>query len=170
MSIASRICFCCVEQQTVICVFVCRSHIEYNKDTENYHIVNNENNVEEDIHILKTYNYLHALLIEALHNPDLKIPYTKASVSDIKIFKLYHFEDSKFSNWLKQPGQTTLRISNAGTKDNYANIYLAFNNWKYIQLAKRETANKKRKFEPEVAIETLPASVQPVPVEVVVQP
>ena len=153
-------------QRKPISIALTTNHIEQNTDTNNYYIVTNDNNVEEDIHILKTYNYLHALLIEAVHNPDLKIPYTKASVSDIKIFKPYHFEDSKFSNWLKQPGQTTLRISNAGTKDNYANIYLAFNNWKYIQLAKRETANKKRKLEPEVAIETLPASVQPVPVEV----
>ena len=153
-------------QRKPISIALTTNHIEQNTDTNNYYIVTNDNNVEEDIHILKTYNYLHALLIEALHNPDLKIPYTKASVSDIKIFKPYHFEDSKFSNWLNQPGQTTLRISNAGTKDNYANIYLAFNNWKYIQLAKRETANKKRKLEPEVANETLPASVQPVPVEV----
>jgi hypothetical protein len=156
-------------QRKPISIALTTNHIEQNTDTNNYYIVTNDNNVEEDIHILKTYNYLHALLIEALHNPDLKIPYTKVSVSDIKIFKPYHFEDSKFSNWLKQPGQTTLRISNAGTKDNYANIYLAFNNWKYIQLAKRETANKKRKFEPEVAIETLPES-QSVPIEIVVQP
>ena len=46
---------------------------------------------------------------------------------------------------------------------------MAFNNWKYIQLAKRQAANKKRKFEPEVANETLSES-QSVPIEIFVQP
>jgi len=157
-------------QRKPISIALTTNHIEQNKDTNNYYIVNNENNIEEDIHILKTFNYLHALLIEALHNPDLRITDCKTSVSDIKIFKPYHFEDSKFSTWLKQPGQTTLRISNGGTHDNYANLYMAFNNWKYIQLVKRQAANKKRKLEPEVTNETLPAPEQPVPAETVMQP
>ena len=155
-------------QRKPISIALTTNHIEQNTDTNNYYIVTNDNNVEEDIHILKTYNYLHALLIEAVHKPDLKIANTKASVSDIKLFKPYHFEDSKFSNWLNQPGQTTLRISNAGTKDNYANIYLAFNNWKYIQLAKREATNKKRKLESEVTMESVPES-QPVDIAVKVE-
>ena len=153
-----------------ISIALTTNHIEQNTDSKTYYIANNDNNIEEDIHILKTYNYLHALLIEALHNPDLRIPYTKNSVSEIKLFKPYHFDDSKFSNWLKQPGQPTIRISNGGTKDNYANVYMAFNNWKYIQLVKRETTNKKRKLEPEVTNETLPAPDQSVPAEIVVQP
>ena len=52
---------------------------------------------------------------------------------------------------------------------------MAFNNWKYIQLVKRETTNKKRKLEPEVESwktpnETLPAPDQSVPAETVMQP
>ena len=46
-------------------------------------------------------------------------------------------------------------------------MYFAFNNWKYVQLAKRETTNKKRKLEPEVTTETVPESQ---PIEIVVQP
>ena len=49
---------------------------------------------------------------------------------------------------------------------------MAFNNWKYIKLVKRQAANKKRKTEPEVTVETLPAPEQPVPdeIEIVMQP
>ena len=79
----------------------------------------------------------------------------KVSVSDLKLWAPYHFDHSKFLTWQNQPGQTTLRLSNAAFKDNYANILLAFNNWKYIQLAKRETSNKKRKLEPEIVPETI---------------
>jgi hypothetical protein len=46
---------------------------------------------------------------------------------------------------------------------------LAFNNWKYIQLAKRETTNKKRKLEPEVTPDVIPES-QSIPVEIVMEP
>ena len=52
-----------------------------------------------------------------------------------------------------------MRLSNAAFKDNYANILLAFNNWKYIQLAKRETSNKKRKLELEVVPESIPTEI-----------
>ena len=97
------------------------------------------------------------------------LPEHYISVSQLKIFVPYHFENSKFSAWLAQPGHPTLRISYGGFKDKYANIYLSFNNWKYIQLAKRETTNKKRKLQPEVTTETLPES-QSIPVEVVVEP
>jgi hypothetical protein len=45
---------------------------------------------------------------------------------------------------------------------------LAFNNWKYIQLLKREATNKKRKLEPEVTTEVIPES-QSIPVEVISQ-
>ena len=83
------------------------------------------------------------------------LPQHCVSVSDLKIFTPYHFDHSKFASWENLPGQTTLRVSNGGVRDNYANIYLAFNNWKYIQLAKRETSNKKRKLEPEIVPETI---------------
>ena len=96
------------------------------------------------------------------------LPDHHVSVSQLKNFPPYHFENHKFPAWLKQPGQTTLRISNGGFKDNYANIYLAFNNWKYIQLAKRETTNKKRKLKSEFTIETIPES-QPVDTAVKVE-
>ena len=115
-------------QRKPISIALTTNHIEQNTDTKNYYIANNDNNIEEDIHILKAYNYLHALLIEALHKPDLTIPPCPVSVSQIKLFVPYHFDNSKFPAWLKGPGQPTLRISNGGIKDNYTTIYLAFNN------------------------------------------
>ena len=59
----------------------------------------------------------------------------------------HHFDHTTFPDWLKQPGQSTIRISNAAYKNNYANINLAFNNWKYITSLQRETTTKKRKLE-----------------------
>ena len=155
-------------QRKPISIALTTNHIEFNKDTENYQIVNNDLNVEEDVHILKVYYTLHQLLVEALNNSDLILPDHHVSVSQLKIFPPYHFENHKFPAWLKQPGQTTLRISNGGYKDNYANIYLAFNNWKYIQLAKREATNKKRKLESEVTMEPVPET-QPVDIAVKVE-
>ena len=151
-----------------ISIALTTNHIEFNKNTENYQIVNNDHNVEEDVYIIKVYYTLHQLLVEALNSADLNLPKHIVSVSDLKIFPPYHFENHKFPAWLKEPGQTTLRISNGGFKDNYANIYLAFNNWKYIQLAKREATNKKRKLESEVTMEPVPES-QPVDIAVKVE-
>ena len=128
--------------------------IDLNKDTGYYHISTCENNIEEDVQILKVYYILHELLVEALNKPELILPQHCVSVSQLKIWSPYHFDNSKFPTWQNQPGQTTLRLSNGGVRDNYANIYLAFNNWKYIQLAKRETSNKK-KLEPEIVSETI---------------
>ena len=152
------------------------NRIKHNIDNDQY-FIDNEDNAEEGVHILKIYNRLHQILVEDL--PDGKVLNFEPmynhypSLSCVKIFGPYHFESSKFPAWLDQPGQTTLRISNAVFKDNYAHLYFLFNNWKYIQLAKRETTIKKRKLQPEVTTETLPES-QPVDVavkvEVVVEP
>ena len=154
-------------QRKPVSIALTTNHIEYHKDTESYIIVNNDNNIEEDVHILKVYYTLHALLVEALNKPDLILPDHHVSVSQIKLFPPYHFELHKFPSWSNQPGQPTLRISNAGVKTNYANLYFSFNNWKYVQLAKRETSNKKRKLEPQVTTETVPESQS---IEIVVQP
>jgi hypothetical protein len=159
-----------------ISIALTTNHIEYNKDTNNYFISNNDNNIEEDVHILKVYKTLHLLLKEAINKPDLTIPHCPVSVSQIKVFVPYHFYNSKFPAWLEGPGQPTLRISNGGVQDNSATIYLAFNNWKYIQILQRQATNKKRKLEPEetpepVSIEQQPVSLNPVPLqEIVVEP
>ena len=60
---------------------------------------------------------------------------------------------------------------------------MAFNNWKYIQLLKREATNKTTKLKPEVTPESIPIErkmpvslnpllpeTQTIPVEVVMQP
>ena len=85
------------------------------------------------------------------------LPQHCVSVSDLKIFTPYHFDHSKFPSWEQQRGLTTLRISNAGVRDNYANIYLSFNNWKYDPCTnkRREAAIKKRKLESEIVPETI---------------
>jgi hypothetical protein len=152
-----------------ISIALTTNHIEFNNDTKYYFITNNENNIEEDVHLLKAYNYLKAILVQAINKDDLNLSASPVSVADLKLWEPYHFDNSKFPAWLKGPGQPTLRISNGGIKDNYANIYLAFNNWKYIQLLKREATNKKRKLEPEVTTEVIPES-QSIPVEVVMEP
>ena len=149
-------------QRKPISVALTTNHIEYNKDDNNYFISNNEDNIEEYVHILKLYKTLHQLLVDAQYpNCILSSPNDIISVSDLKLFTPYHFDHSKFSSWKRNPGLATIRISNAGTKDNYANIYLAFNNWKYIQLLKRETSNKKRKLESETVPETVSNEVVP---------
>ena len=156
-------------QRKPISICLTSNQIELKPDQQSYHITPCENNIEEDVHVLKAYYVLHQLLIDALNKPELLLPQHFVSVSDLKIFTPYHFENSKFSSWKRIPGLATIRISNAGIKDNYANIYLAFNNWKYIQLLKREATNKKRKLEPEVTTEVIPES-QSIPVEVVMEP
>jgi len=145
-------------QRKPISICLKTNHIEFNKDTGYYLIVPNEHNIEEDVQLLKAYSTLHDLLVQAINNPELYQSATKISVSDLKLWAPYHFDHSKFPTWLNQPGQTTLRISNAACKDNYANILLAFNNWKYIQLAKRES-NKKRKLEVEGLPESIPTEI-----------
>jgi hypothetical protein len=145
-------------QRKPISICLKTNHIEFNKETGYYLIVPNEHNIEEDVQLLKAYSTLHDLLVQAINNPELNQSATKISVSDLKLWAPYHFDHSKFPTWLNQPGQTTLRISNAACKDNYANILLAFNNWKYIQLAKRES-NKKRKLEVESLPESIPTEI-----------
>ena len=152
-----------------ISIALTTNHIEYNKDTNNYFITNNDTNIEEDVHILKVYKTLHQLLVDAVNKPDLILPEHHVSVSQIKLFVPYHFDNFKFPAWLKRPGQPTLRISNGGIKDNYVTIYLAFNNWKYIRILQRQATNKNRKLEPEVTTEVIPES-QSIPVEVVMEP
>ena len=142
-------------QRKPISICLTNNQIELNQDKASYYITTCENNVEEDLQILKVYYTLHELLVEALNKPDLILPQHCVSVSQLKIWPPYHFDHSKFASWKNLPGQTTLRVSNAGVRDNYANIYLAFNNWKYIHLAKRETSNRKRKLEPEIVSETI---------------
>jgi hypothetical protein len=126
---------------------------------ENYFITNNENNIEEDVHILKLYKTLHQLLVDAQYpNCILSNIQDIISVSQIKLFVPYHFDHSKFPTWPNQPGQPTIRVSNGVFKDNCVYINLAFNNWKYIQLAKRES-NKKRKLEVEALPESIPTEI-----------
>jgi hypothetical protein len=164
-------------QRKPISIALATNHIEYNKDTEKYHILTNENNIEEDVQILKVYYTLHQLLVEAINQPDLILPEHFVSLSQLWINPPYHFEQqTKFPAWLKQPGQPTIRISNGQYKDNRAFINLSFNNWKYIQLAKREATSKKRKLELEETTDPVsnerqqPMSLNPVTLEEVVEP
>ena len=46
-------------QRKPISIALTTNHIEYNQDLDNYFITNNENNIEEDVHILKVYYTLH---------------------------------------------------------------------------------------------------------------
>ena len=158
-------------QRKAISICLTSNKIEFKPDQSSYYITTCENNVEEDVHIIKVYYVLHQLLVDALNKPELLLPQHFVSVSDLKLFTPYHFDHTKFSSWKRIPGLATLRISNAGINDNYANIYLAFNNWKYIRLAKRETSNKKRKLELEEKNEIVsneliqPMSLNPVPMQ-----
>ena len=54
-----------------ISIALTTNHIEFNKDTKYYFITNNENNIEEDVHILKVYSTLHDLLVTAINNSEL---------------------------------------------------------------------------------------------------
>jgi hypothetical protein len=145
-------------QRKPISICLTTNHIETTDNHLVYQIKPSDNNIEEDVHILKLYKTLQQLFVDALQpNCILANAITYVSVSDLKIFGPYHFDYSTFPNWLKQPGQPTIRISNALFNNNYANVNFAFNNWKYITLLQRETSTKKRKLE----IEDLPA---PVPV------
>ena len=145
-------------QRKPISVALTTNHIDFNKDTGYYKIVASDNNIEKDVHLLKAYNYLKAIPVQAINKDDLNLSTSPVSVADLKLYAPYHFDDKTFPDWLKQPGQPTLRISNGGFKDNYANLYLAFNNWKYIQLLKREASNKKRKLESSNPMATIPES------------
>ena len=134
-------------QRKPISIALATNQVEYYQDTNNYHLVNTDYNIEEDVQILKAYYVLHQLLVDTLNKPDLLLPSHFISVTQIKLFAPYHFDHTTFPDWLKQPGQSTIRISNAAYKNNYANINLAFNNWKYITLLQRETTNKTRKLQ-----------------------
>ena len=135
-------------QRKPISICLTTNHIETTTNQNIYQITPSENNnIEEDVQILKAYYVLHQLLVDALNKPDLLLPSHFISVTQIKLFAPYHFDHTTFPDWLKQPGQSTIRISNAAYKNNYANINLAFNNWKYITLLQRETATKKRKLQ-----------------------
>ena len=135
-------------QRKPISICLTTNHIETTTNQNIYQITPSENNnIEEDVQILKAYYVLHQLLVDALNKPDLILPSHFISVTQIKLFAPYHFDHTIFPHWLKQPGQSTIRISNAAYKNNYANINLAFNNWKYITLLQRETSTKKRKLE-----------------------
>jgi len=121
------------------------NHVEYYQDTDNYHLVNTEYNLEEDVQILKLYYTLHQLLVDAINKPDLILPEHFVSLSQIWVCPPYHFEQqTKFPAWSKQPGLPTIRISNGQYKDNRAFINLSFNNWKYIKLpnAKQQIKNE----------------------------
>jgi len=145
-------------QRKPVSIALSTNHIDFDKDTGYYQIATLENNVEEDVLLLKVYNYLHAILIQAINKDELNISASPVSVKDLKLYAPYHFDDKTFPDWLKQPGKPTLRISNGGVKDNYANNYIAFNNWKYIEIAKREASNKKRKLESSNTMPTIPES------------
>ena len=145
-------------QRKPISICLTTNHIEPSTDNI-YQIKPSELNVEEDVHILKLYYTLHQLFVDALNQPDLILPSHFISVTQIKLFAPYHFDHTSFPDWLKQPGQATIRISNAGYKSNYANINLAFNNWKYIKLLQRETPIKKRKLEIEDTTESVPKPI-----------
>jgi hypothetical protein len=106
----------------------------------------------EALDILKIYNTLYLLLTTAINNQYSK--YVEVtSISNIKIFPPYQFDHLSFSEFESQPGQVTLRISNARTFNNKMNNIncFAFNKWKNIP---RETTIKKRKIEPETEPET----------------
>ena len=139
-------------QRKPISICLTSNKIEFKPDQESYNITPCENNIEEDAHVIKVYYVLHQLLVDALNKSELLLPQHFVSVSDLKLFTPYHFDHTKFSSWKRIPGLATLRISNAGVNDNYANIYLAFNNWKYIRLAKRKTS---KQMESEVVPETI---------------
>ena len=144
-------------QRKPISICLTSNQIALNQDKAAYYITTCENNIEEDVQILKVYYILHELLVEALNKPDLILPQHCVSVSDLKIFAPYHFDNSKFPSWEQQSGNTTLRISNAGVRDNYANIYFSFNIWKYDPFTnkRREAAIKKRKLQSEIVPETI---------------
>ena len=85
-------------QRKPISICLTENHIKVDP-LYNYRLVKNDNNVEEDIYLLKMYNILHDLLVEAINIPDLKLPEQKVSVSDITIFSPYHFKKSEFASW-----------------------------------------------------------------------
>ena len=61
-------------QRKPISICLTSNQIELNQDKASYYITTCENNVEEDVQILKVYYILHDLLVEALNKPDLILP------------------------------------------------------------------------------------------------
>ena len=156
-------------QRKPISICLTTNHVEVNSKIKwFYKIVHNDDtNFDEDAHLLKMYYTLHALMVEALNIPDLILPENLVSVSDIQLRAPYHFKEREFPAWQELPGQTTIRISSAGYKINSAEIYLAFNNWKYRQIVKTDRTNKKRKLESEVTLDPVqPYSLNPAPVDI----
>ena len=87
-------------QRKPISFALATNHIVYNQDTDNYHIHTNENNIEEDVQILKLYYTLHQLLVEAINKPDLILPEHFVSLLQLWISPPYHFEhQTKFPAW-----------------------------------------------------------------------
>ena len=98
-------------------------------------------------------------MVEAMKLPDLVLPENYVSISDIQLRSPYHFKEREMPAWQQVPGQTTIRISNAGYKIknsvDFVDIYLAFNVWKYRKVVKSESSIKKRKMEYEFVPETV---------------
>jgi hypothetical protein len=61
-------------QRKPISIALTTNLVEHNENFNNYHIVNNENNIEKDVDILKVYYTLHQLLVQAINKPDLILP------------------------------------------------------------------------------------------------
>ena len=83
-------------QRKPISICLTSNQIELNQDTGYYHIATCENNIEEDVQILKVYYILHELLVEELNKPDMILPQHCVSVSDLKIWSPYHFDILNF--------------------------------------------------------------------------
>ena len=73
-------------QRKPISICLINNQIALNKDKTAYYITTCENNIEEDLQILKVYYILHELLVEALNKPDLILPQHCVSVSDLNIY------------------------------------------------------------------------------------
>ena len=92
-------------QRKPISICLTTNHIETTANQKVYQITpSDDNNIEEDVQILKAYYVLHQLLVDALNKPDLILPSHFISVTQIKLFLQYHFDHPTFPDWLKQPG------------------------------------------------------------------
>ena len=58
-------------QRKPISICLTTNHIETTSNNLVYQITPSDLNIEEDVHILKTYYTLHQLLVESLNEPDL---------------------------------------------------------------------------------------------------
>ena len=148
-------------QRKPISICLTTTHVEVNNSIKWFFkfVHNDDTNFDEDVHLLKMYYTLHTLMVEAMNSTDLILPENYVSVSDIQLRPPYHFKEREMPAWQQVPGQTTIRISNAGYKIknsvDFADIYLAFNVWKYRKVVKNQSSNKKRKMESEIVPETI---------------